>query len=276
MSSVTVTDSGTYLDWTVALGPHDGPGSVRGLLGSNTGQTNDDFQLHDGTVLAQPLSEAEILSVFADAWTVAPGTSLLDKTNAPSIGIRDGTLNRPRIAGGDLAGVQVGQTISGNVLATDHDPDADAIQLAGVAGGSHRQRAMGHPSGMKFISGEPGAKIHAGNGKSRVDASLGDQIVIGGNGADTLIGGPHDVLTRGNGPDTFEFDPSSGQNTITDFDVRTDMIKFGRGMFSSFTDIQAHTQQVGADAVITYHGKDTVTLLHVAATILHLSNFWLL
>ena len=75
--SITVTDTGTYLDWTVALGPHDDPGSVRGLLGSNTGQTNDDFQLHDGTVLAQPLSEAEILSVFADAWTVAPGTSLL-------------------------------------------------------------------------------------------------------------------------------------------------------------------------------------------------------
>ena len=84
---ITVIDRGTYLDWTVALGPHDGPGSVRGLLGSNTGQTNDDFQLQDGTVLAQPLSEAEILSEFADAWTVAPGTSLLDETNAPSVGI---------------------------------------------------------------------------------------------------------------------------------------------------------------------------------------------
>ncbi len=85
--SITVIDRGIYLDWTVALGPHDGPGSVRGLLGSNTGQTNDDFQLQDGTVLAQPLSEAEILSEFADAWTVAPGTSLLDETNAPSVGI---------------------------------------------------------------------------------------------------------------------------------------------------------------------------------------------
>ena len=52
---ITVTDRGIYLDWTVTLGPHDRPGSVRGLLGSNTGQTNDDFQLHDGTVLAQPL-----------------------------------------------------------------------------------------------------------------------------------------------------------------------------------------------------------------------------
>ena len=85
--SITVIDRGNYLDWTVALGPHDGPGSVRGLLGSNTGQTNDDFQLRDGTVLAQPLSEAEILSTFADAWTVAPAMSLLDETNVPAIGI---------------------------------------------------------------------------------------------------------------------------------------------------------------------------------------------
>ena len=94
--SITVTDTGTYLDWTVALGPHDGPGSVRGLLGSNTGQTNDDFQLQDGTVLAQPLSGAEILSEFADAWTVAPGASLLDETNAPSVGTSDSAPDRHR------------------------------------------------------------------------------------------------------------------------------------------------------------------------------------
>ena len=75
---ITVTDWGLFLDWTVALGPHDGPGSMRGLLGSDTGQAND-FQLHDGTVLAQPLSDNQILSVFAEAWSVAPGTSLLDE-----------------------------------------------------------------------------------------------------------------------------------------------------------------------------------------------------
>jgi hypothetical protein len=56
---VTVTDQGGYLDWTVGLGPHDGPGSVRGLLGSNRGPATD---------------------FSADAWRVAPGASLLDET----------------------------------------------------------------------------------------------------------------------------------------------------------------------------------------------------
>ena len=56
---------------------------MQGLLGSHSGQATD-FQLPNGTVLAQPLSDAEILGVFADAWRVAPGASLLDDTHAPA------------------------------------------------------------------------------------------------------------------------------------------------------------------------------------------------
>src|SRR4029079_825680 len=41
-ASLTVTDvNNTYLDWTLGLGPHDGPGSMHGLLGSNSGWAND-------------------------------------------------------------------------------------------------------------------------------------------------------------------------------------------------------------------------------------------
>jgi hypothetical protein len=42
---------------------------VQGLLGSHAGRATD-FQLPDGTVLPQPLSDAEILGAFADAWRV--------------------------------------------------------------------------------------------------------------------------------------------------------------------------------------------------------------
>ena len=80
---VTVTDQGDWLDWTVALAPHDGPGSVRGLLGSNGGAASN-FQLPDGTVLVQPSADV-ILTLFADAWSVTPGTSLLDDGPAPAL-----------------------------------------------------------------------------------------------------------------------------------------------------------------------------------------------
>ncbi|MBY0322702.1 MAG: hypothetical protein K2X72_28545, partial [Reyranella sp.] len=80
---VTVTDRGDWLDWTVALAPHDGPGSVRGLLGSNGGAASN-FQLPDGTVLVQPSADV-LLTVFADAWSVTPGASLLDDGPAPDV-----------------------------------------------------------------------------------------------------------------------------------------------------------------------------------------------
>jgi T5SS/PEP-CTERM-associated repeat protein len=75
--TVGVTGQGGWLDWSVGLGPHDGPGSVQGLLGGNSGQATD-FQLPNGSVLPQPLSTDQILGGFADAWRVAPGASLFD------------------------------------------------------------------------------------------------------------------------------------------------------------------------------------------------------
>ena len=81
--TVAVTGQGGWLDWSVGLGPHDGPGSVQGLLGGNSGQATD-FQLPNGSVLPQPLSSDQILGGFADAWRVAPGASLFDGGPATS------------------------------------------------------------------------------------------------------------------------------------------------------------------------------------------------
>jgi von Willebrand factor type D domain len=85
--SLTVVNPGTfegvsYLNTALALGPNDPPGSIQGLLGSNTGQAND-FQLPDGTVLLQPVSQQELIGPFATSWAVSSSTSLLDdSTNA--------------------------------------------------------------------------------------------------------------------------------------------------------------------------------------------------
>jgi hypothetical protein len=84
--TLAVTQHGDYLSISATLGPQDGPGSVQGLLGGDTGQA-DDFALPDGTVLEQPLSSATLLGTFADAWTVAPGQSLLGGTVPAASGL---------------------------------------------------------------------------------------------------------------------------------------------------------------------------------------------
>ncbi len=75
--TLTITNNGDYLDSSVQLSAQDGAGSIQGLLGSDSGQAND-FQMPDGTILAQPVATATLLGSFADAWRVAPATSLLD------------------------------------------------------------------------------------------------------------------------------------------------------------------------------------------------------
>jgi hypothetical protein len=83
--SVTVMNWGALFDWTVSLAASDGPGSVRGLLGSNSGAENT-FQLPDGTNLGW-LSDDQILGRFADAWRVAPAASLMNDPPAANLAL---------------------------------------------------------------------------------------------------------------------------------------------------------------------------------------------
>lgn len=68
--SITVSYHGDWLDWGIALAPHDGAGSVQGLLGSHSGQGTE-FRLPDGTALPQHLSNEQIVGFYADAWRAA-------------------------------------------------------------------------------------------------------------------------------------------------------------------------------------------------------------
>ena len=87
--SVTVTLEGGLLDVNVGLGANDAAGTISGLLGPNSGQSND-FTLPDGTVLAQPLTSGT-LSNFINDYRLPEALSLLDY--AP--GQTDATVSNP-------------------------------------------------------------------------------------------------------------------------------------------------------------------------------------
>ncbi len=75
--TLTVTKYGSYLGVSTQLAPDEGAGSVKGLLGSDSGTAND-FQLANSTVLKQPLTTAQLYGEFGKAWRVIQATSLLD------------------------------------------------------------------------------------------------------------------------------------------------------------------------------------------------------
>jgi hypothetical protein len=80
-----VDDTGVYLNTSVTLGPSNGPGSVQGLLGSDTGQAND-IELPTGTVLSSTNTQ-QLLGEYAQAWSVAPGDSLFGSITPPQGGL---------------------------------------------------------------------------------------------------------------------------------------------------------------------------------------------
>ncbi len=74
---VTVNPFGDGMGFSVSLPEDAAAGSVQGFLGPDDGQAND-FQLPDGTVLQQPLTQDQLYHQFADAWRVTDSNSLLD------------------------------------------------------------------------------------------------------------------------------------------------------------------------------------------------------
>ena len=72
--SLTVSLNGSYINASITLPQSDGPGSVEGLLGSNSGVNNDFQPVVSGTTI----TTAQLYGAFADTWRVSQATSLLD------------------------------------------------------------------------------------------------------------------------------------------------------------------------------------------------------
>jgi Ca2+-binding RTX toxin-like protein len=80
-----------------------------------------------------------------------------------------------------------------------------------------------------------------------------------------LIGGNGDTLNGGNGPDTYLFRPHFGTNTITNFDLSSDVIQFDKAIFQMISAIASHTSDSAAGAVISDGLGDQVTVAGVTA-----------
>jgi Ca2+-binding RTX toxin-like protein len=115
------------------------------------------------------------------------------------------------------------------------------------------------------------------NGSFDVLGGALNDTIVGGRGADTITGGAGaDLLTGNAGADHFNFADGFGQDVITDFaatGTAHDVIQFSAADFASFTDLQAHMAQVGADVVITFDPTDSLVLKNVALGSLTADDF---
>jgi probable HAF family extracellular repeat protein len=94
-------------------------------------------------------------------------------------------------------------------------------------------------------------------------APTGHLTLTGTNGDDVLIGANGNMLTGGGGYDTFVFNRGFGKDTITDFNINHDVLRFDQTPFLTATQVIKHTHDSPAGAVIVLDSKDTVTLAGV-------------
>ncbi len=105
----------------------------------------------------------------------------------------------------------------------------------------------------------------------------GNDTLDGGLGNDTLAGGiGNDTLTGGAGSDLFAFAGAFGRDTVTDFVHAQDKIQISKTIFSSISDLLAHTADDGlGNTVISADANRTIVLLDMLKSELQISDFHL-
>jgi serralysin len=88
-------------------------------------------------------------------------------------------------------------------------------------------------------------------------------------------GAGNDSLTGGSGSDTFVFKSGFGLDAVTDFTAGADVIEIGDALFADFAAVQAASQQVSGDVVITLDASNTITLQNVTLANLQQNDFHL-
>ncbi|KAA3511265.1 family 16 glycosylhydrolase [Agrobacterium vitis] len=85
-----------------------------------------------------------------------------------------------------------------------------------------------------------------------------NNIITGGTGIQTIDGyGGNDVLIGGGGADTFVFSSGNGSDRITDFSS-DDTVRLQNYDFSDFTEVQSHMTQTGSDVSLDLGNGESI------------------
>jgi hypothetical protein len=125
-----------------------------------------------------------------------------------------------------------------------------------------------------FIAGNEAVTFIGGSGTEVLTGGAGDDVITAGSGKDTITGGKgDDLLTGGAGRDTFLYSGNFGNDTIVNFNTHHDIMHFAANDFASYSALEPHMVQAGADVVITLDAADTIVLTNQTLANLTSSDF---
>ena len=143
----------------------------------------------------------------------------------------------------------------------------DTIQGAGVSATLANGDTITASSDTLTLAAS--ATVTISGSSDTINLVAGDKVTASSDKI-TFLSGVSDTITGTN--NTLVFGASFGKDTITSF-VPSDYVQFAAADFASWSALQSHITQSGANTVITFNTSNTVTLVGVTASSLLSSQF---
>ena len=249
-------------------------------LGTTLGNTGTqgvyEFSVRAGSVTAANLTETGVIKFTdedrSDVHLVSPTGTAIGSTLGTLTAVQNSDTTGSGIGGQITWNYSVSQAAIQSVVAPGQTRiESFTINLNDQHGGVITEQINITINGTgQALAGGPGSDVLNGSAISDVISGLGGNDQING------LGG-NDLLTGGLGADTFVFNMSAGNDTITDFSglggEGDKIFLTGISGVNNFAQVLAHTTQDGNNAVIHLSPADSITLISVNVPQLAASDF---
>jgi len=160
-----------------------------------------------------------------------------------------------------------------DIITLDNAEDGGIFSVNFAGGNGQDQVLTDSSTTVRVIAngGEGDDQLNGGAANDVLIGCAGQDNLVGNDGRDRLLGqAGDDTLTGGAGRNTFVFTPGSNNDTITDFEIGQDIIRYNLATFV-FDDLNISAS--GGDLWIATPEGDSITLVGLAEETLTSADF---
>ncbi|MEP3635572.1 MAG: calcium-binding protein [Shimia thalassica] len=172
-------------------------------------------------------------------WTLAGEDTINGGPGVDTVIFREDVDNLNDHVPGPTQGIDVDLKVDDDVL-REHEVTNDGYGYAGIltniqniVGTRFNDTIVGNADTNRLVGHEEDDYLSGEYGNDTLLGGSGEDHLLGGHGSDNLVGGAgNDSLSGGAQADTFDFDLGFGNDTITDFAVGEDILRFSSNLIN--------------------------------------------